>query len=102
MDENSFIFKGFRAKAQKEIPFCGNVAKIMMFEKFFKDQEIYKLAQSHDFSEICITSSASILYDDSLEKDIEVISRKASGKKCAVCWKIRENVCNRDGHCHLA
>ena len=67
-----------------------------------KDQEIYKLAQSHDFSEICITSSASILYDDSLEKDIEVISRKASGKKCAVCWKIRENICERDGNCHLS
>ena len=67
-----------------------------------KDKEIYNLAQQHDFSEICITSSASILCDVNLEKDIEVVSNKATGKKCAVCWKIREYVCDRDGHCHLA
>ena len=66
-----------------------------------KDKEIYDLAQYQDFSEICITSSASILNDENMKKDIEVKSSKAVGNKCPVCWKIRENVCERHGHCHL-
>ena len=66
-----------------------------------KDQEMFGIAQKHDFSEICITSSASILSDNNLEKDIEVISSKATGNKCSVCWKIREDVCERAGRCHL-
>ena len=66
-----------------------------------KDKEIFDIAQKYDFSEICITSYALILSDNNLEKDIQVISSKASGNKCPVCWKIRENVCERAGHCHL-
>ena len=66
-----------------------------------KDKEMFGIAQKHDFSEICITSSASILRNNNLEKDIQVISSKAAGNKCPVCWKIRENVCERAGHCHL-
>ena len=62
---------------------------------------MFGIAQKHDFSEICITSSASILSDNNLKKDIEVISSKAKGNKCPVCWKIRENACERSGHCHL-
>ena len=63
---------------------------------------MYSLAQNHDFSEICITSSASISYDNNLEKEIEITSSKAVGNKCPVCWKIRENICKRDGNCHLS
>ena len=59
-------------------------------------------AQNHDFSEICITSSASISNDINLEKEIEITSSKAVGNKCPVCWKIRENICERDGNCHLS
>ena len=62
---------------------------------------MFGIAQKHDFSEICITSSALILSDNNLKKDIEVISSKAAGNKCAVCWKIREDVCERAGRCHL-
>ena len=36
-----------------------------------------------------------------IEKDIQVISSKAAGNKCPVCWKIRQNACERAGHCHL-
>ena len=67
-----------------------------------KDKEIYSLAEKHDFSEICITSSASVLNDSNLEKEFEITSSKAIGKKCPVCWKIRENICERDGNCHLS
>ena len=66
-----------------------------------KDKEMFDVAQKHDFSEICITSSASILRDNNLEKDIQVISLKAAGTKCPVCWKIRQNACERAGHCYL-
>ena len=74
---------------------------IRNIEITIKDKEMFDIAQKHDFSEICITSSASILSDSNLEKDIQVISSKAAGNKCPVCWKIRENVCERAGHCHL-
>ena len=67
-----------------------------------KDKDIYSLAEKHDFSEICITSSASVSNDSNLEKEIEITSSKAVGNKCPVCWKIRENICERDGNCHLS
>ena len=66
-----------------------------------KDKDIFDIAKKQDFSEICITSSASILRDNNLEKNIQVISFKAVGNKCPVCWKIRKNTCERAGHCHL-
>ena len=49
------------------------------------------------------TNSSSVIQNihNNLEKDIQVISSKAAGNKCPVCWKIRENVCERAGHCHL-
>ena len=59
---------------------------------------MFNLAQNQDFSEICITSSASISNDSNLEKEIEVVSSKASGKKCPVCWKISHKICEKHGH----
>ena len=67
-----------------------------------KDKDLYSLAQKHDLSEICITSSALLLNDNNLENEIEVTSSKAVGKKCPVCWKIRDNACERHGNCHLS
>ena len=63
-----------------------------------KDKEMYSLAQNHDFSEICITSSASISNDNNLEKEIEITSSKAVGNKCPVCWKISKEICEKHGH----
>ena len=59
---------------------------------------MFSLAQNHDFSEICITSSASISNNSDLEKEIEVISSKAEGNKCPVCWKISKEKCEKHGH----
>ena len=63
-----------------------------------KDKDLYSLAQKHDFSEICITSSAILLNDNNLENEIEVTSSKAIGNKCPVCWKISKEKCEKHGH----
>ena len=63
--------------------------------------EFYKIAKNEDFSEICITSSASIIKDDKIKSDIQVNTQKAIGNKCPVCWKISENDCERHGHLKL-
>ena len=63
-----------------------------------KNQDMFSIAQNQDFSEICITSSASISNDNNLEKEIEVISSKAIGNKCPVCWKINKETCEKHGH----
>ena len=46
-----------------------------------------------DLSEICITSSVRINYQDNV--DMEVETTKASGEKCPVCWKISPTPCTR-------
>ena len=74
----------------------------LIYDIKIKDKDTYSLAEKHDFSEICITSSASVSNDSNLEKEIEITSSKAVGNKCPVCWKIRENICERDGNCHLS
>ena len=54
------------------------------FEKILKDV---------DLSELCITSKAEINFDDKTE--VIVVTRKASGHKCPVCWKISVDPCER-------
>ena len=46
-----------------------------------------------DLSELCITSSVEIIDADS--EEIKVITKKATGDKCPVCWKISKEPCNR-------
>ncbi len=58
----------------------------------------YDIAKNNDFSEICITSSALVSLDDKMEEDIQVICKKAEGKKCPVCWKISKTNCKKHGH----
>ena len=70
--------------------------------KIKMSQKLKNLTEKTDFSEICITSSALLLNDNNLENEIEVTSSKAVGKKCPVCWKIRENACERHSNCHLS
>ena len=60
-------------------------------------KDLYEIAKNLDFSEICITSKAELVLDDNLEDDIFVETKKASGDKCKVCWKISENKCERHG-----
>ncbi len=46
-----------------------------------------------DFSELCITSKAEVIYKDNSE--VSVNTNKAQGSKCPVCWKINESSCPR-------
>jgi isoleucyl-tRNA synthetase len=46
-----------------------------------------------DFSELCITSKAELNFSD--EEEISVITKKAEGNKCPVCWKINIEPCTR-------
>ena len=52
-----------------------------------------------DLSELCITSRVQLNFDD--QTDIIVSTKKASGQKCAVCWKIRHNPCERQPKCQI-
>ena len=58
----------------------------------------YNIAKNNDFSEICITSLASVTQDDKMEEDIQVMCKKAEGTKCPVCWKISKTNCKKHGH----
>ncbi len=59
------------------------------------NKDLYYLAKKYDFSEICITSLANIVLDESIKDQIEVKTSKAKGNKCPVCWKISEVECER-------
>ena len=58
------------------------------------NESMKDLTQDIDFSEVCITSKADIVY--SKNKEINAITSKAKGSKCSLCWKINENPCQRE------
>ena len=58
-----------------------------------------KIVEDIDLSELCITSKANIIFED--QTDISVTTKKASGKKCSVCWKIRHEPCERNPKCQI-
>ena len=53
----------------------------------------FELFEEIDFSEICITSSATI--KKSNNEEIEIETSKAVGNKCSLCWKIKKSKCSR-------
>ena len=57
------------------------------------DEKMINNFESIDFSELCITSSA--IVKKTLSNEITVITNKAEGEKCSVCWKINKNGCER-------
>ena len=57
------------------------------------NEELFKITKNIDFSELCITSSAKIEKSD--EGEIDIKTEKAKGDKCPVCWKIKEDGCDR-------
>ena len=61
--------------------------KIDLNDKF-KD-----ITKNIDFSELCITSKATISFSTITEVEVNTI--KAKGSKCPVCWKISEELCPR-------
>ncbi len=56
-------------------------------------KKLKKLIENTDFSELCITSKAEVIYKDDIE--ITATTSKAKGSKCPVCWKISEGPCPR-------
>jgi isoleucyl-tRNA synthetase len=57
------------------------------------DKKNFELVKHVDLSELCITSAAIILEDNT--RDIFVNTTKAEGEKCQVCWKISKKPCVR-------
>ena len=63
-------------------------------ELSIKLNEKYKeIISNIDLSELCIVSKTDINFDEQL--DILVETKKASGDKCPVCWKISTKPCER-------
>ena len=57
------------------------------------NRKLKEITENIDFSELCITSKAEVAFKD--DKEITVITSKAKGSKCPICWKIKETVCDR-------
>jgi len=57
------------------------------------DNNFKNITQNIDFSELCITSKAEIIFEEKSEIIVNTI--KAKGSKCPVCWKISEEPCPR-------
>ena len=53
-----------------------------------------------DLSELCIVSKTDINFDK--KSDILVETKKESGNKCSVCWKIRKDTCERHPKCQIS
>ena len=61
------------------------------------NNELFNKFNKFDFEELLIVSKVVVTKDDKISEDLIVNSSKANGKKCPVCWKIRENECERHG-----
>ena len=57
------------------------------------NEKLFKITENTNFSELCITSDAKIKKIEM--NDITVVTTKAEGEKCQVCWKINKNGCER-------
>jgi isoleucyl-tRNA synthetase len=57
------------------------------------DKKLNEISKDVDFSELCITSSAEVSYLENSET--KVLTTKAEGSKCKVCWKITKDACAR-------
>ena len=57
------------------------------------DNKFVNITKNIDFSELCITSKAEIVYNEKSETIVNTV--KAKGSKCSVCWKISEEPCVR-------
>ena len=58
------------------------------------NQKLKQITKDIDFSELCITSSAEVVYKDDIETT--AIAINAIGSKCSICWKVKETACERD------
>ena len=58
------------------------------------DSKLKDITENIDFSELCITSKAIVSYSNKI--DTTVITKKAKGEKCPMCWKINLEKCHRN------
>jgi len=58
-----------------------------------KGTRLKSITKDIDFSELCITSKAEVNYENNI--DVKVLTEKAKGTKCSMCWKINEKGCAR-------
>jgi isoleucyl-tRNA synthetase len=75
-------------RASKEI---GSSLEANLIISLNKNQ--FEFVEGVDFSELCITSAAKVERND--VEEIKVITLKAEGSKCHVCWKINKAKCER-------
>ena len=61
------------------------------------NSNLYEKFHDFDFEELLITSKVNVSKDNLIKDDFEISTYKAKGKKCPVCWKIREDKCERHG-----
>ena len=59
------------------------------------NKEKYELLKDYDFAEICITSIAELKLNPDENFNTNVITKKAVGEKCPLCWKIFKSKCDR-------
>jgi len=57
------------------------------------NEKLINKLEGIDFSELCITSSA-VVKKTELD-EVTVITNKAEGEKCPICWKINKNGCEK-------
>ena len=81
-------------RASKEIGSSLEADLEIRLNKKFED-----IISNIDLTELCIVSKVNINFDD--QSDILVETKKASGNKCAVCWKIRRDPCERHPKCQI-
>ncbi len=61
------------------------------------NKELFNKFKNFNFEELLITSKVNIFIENTQEFEFKAVTNKAQGKKCPVCWKIRENKCERHG-----
>ena len=57
------------------------------------NEKLFNITENINFSELCITSGAKVKKTNLDE--ISVVTIKAEGKKCSICWKISKDGCER-------
>ena len=81
-------------RASKEIGSSLEAELQVKLSSKFKD-----IVNGIDLSELCITSKVEINFEDQTE--VSVATKKATGNKCAICWKIRLDPCERHPKCQI-
>ena len=64
------------------------------------NESMKNLTKDIDFSELCITSKADVVYGNNDET--LVYTNKAEGTKCPVCWKISKRPCQKHSSSKLS